>query len=118
MQGYSCLSHHSSRGVLQAHIGPALPSPNRTYNPVSGQISSQGPPSGMLPMPMGSGRHAGQNWDAAGVSTGTRSSDHPMLQHSSPHPEQSLPMPALEKRPSDLLHAFAQVIPILQLGSM
>ena len=38
-----------------------------------------------------------------------------MLQHSSPHPEQSLPMPALEKRPSDLLHAFAQVIPIPQL---
>ena len=60
-------------------------------------------------MPMGGGQHAGQNWDAVGGSTGARSSGHPVLQHSSPHPEQSLPMPALEKRPSDLLHAFAQV---------
>ncbi len=105
MQGYSGLSHHSTRGVPQAHNGPAsFSSPSRTYSPASGQPSSQGAPSGMLPMPMGGGQHTGQSWDA-----GPRGSGHPVLQLSSTHPEQSLPMPALEKRPSDLLHAFAQV---------
>ena len=118
MQDYSRLPQHSIRRLPQsmpeAHNGPATPmgpgpGSGRSYSPASGQSSAQGGPSGMLPMPMGGGQYSGQDWDAVGAGAGARSSSHLLQQQSSAHPEQPLPAPVLEKRPSDLLHAFAQV---------
>ena len=108
MQHYSSLTHHAARGHPQskpeAHNGPGS-GLGRAFSPASGQPGVQGTAPGILPMP--SGQHAGQDWNAVGSGAGARSSNHPTLQQSSPHPE-ALPAP-LEKRPSDLLHAFAQV---------
>ena len=111
MQEYSSLSHLGSRGQSQskpeAHNGPGS-GLGRAFSPASGQPGVQDVPPGMLPMPMDGGQHDGQDWNAVGSGAGTRSFGHSSLQQSSPHPEQPLPAP-IEKRPSDLLHAFAQV---------
>jgi len=63
-------------------------------------------------MPMGSGHQAGQERGSIsiGAVAGARTPGGSLLQHNSPHHEQQLAMPTLEKRPSDLLHQFAQVI--------
>ena len=122
MQDCSRLPHHTFRRLPQSmpeaqngHVPVCLVSGSaRSYSPASGQRSAQGGPSGMLPMPMGSGQHSGQDWDAVGGGAGVRSSGRLLQQQGSAHPEQQpLPMPALEKRPSDLLHAFAQVAHLL-----
>ena len=63
-------------------------------------------------MATGSGQQAGQERGSVsmGAVAGARTPGGSLLQHNSPHPEQQLAMPTLEKRPSDLLHQFAQVI--------
>ena len=121
MQEHGVMPLHSSRGSQygrpEHHTGvaaPPLPTPSaasRAYDSASGPKTAaqrSAAPGIMMQMPPGYGQAAGSEWAGPGTTA-------PGARHATPQPQYhshagvQLPAPALEKRPSDLLHAVAQV---------
>lgn len=69
-------------------------------------------------MPAGFGQPAGTDWSSTSVAHNSWAPGSMAQQQGSSLPEQQLPAPVLEKRPSDLLHAFAQVTLLFGLPSI
>ena len=121
MPEHGVMPLHSSRDCQHSrpepNVGaatPPLPAPsaaNRAFEPASGPPTAahrSASPGIMLQMPPGFGQAAGSDWAGPGTTApGARHATPPQQHHS--HAGVQSPAPALEKRPSDLLHAVAQV---------
>ena len=117
MQEHGIMLPHSSRVLQQSrpepHVGtitPSLPPPStasRANDSASGPVAAA-QRSASMQMPPDFGPAAGNEWAGLGATApGARHAMAPQQYH--PHTGVQLPAPALEKRPSDLLHAVAQV---------
>ena len=121
MQEHGVMPLDGSRGSQHSrpepHISAAVPPlPNssavsRAHDSTAGPATAaqrSASPGIMMQMPPGYGQAAGNDWAGPGTATpGVRHATPPQQYHS--HAGVQLPAPALEKRPSDLLHAVAQV---------